>query len=141
LKEIPEYSTGYWSLHGQSEVIGDALIKCVEDKTNVTTAVDFAACLAEKIDTVPNNAADCAKRLNINYDDIRTCPFSTEGKKLLKESQELADKDNAVWSPTVIINDELYCLWHSTPCKATKDEDFLRAICDAYKGPTPVGCK
>jgi len=140
MKDIPEYATGYWSLHGQSEVIGNALIMCVEKQTNITTAVDFAACLAEKIDTVPNNAALCAERFGVDYNTIRTCAFSDTGKELLKTSQMLADKDNAVWSPTVIINDELYCLWHSTPCKATSEDDFRRAICDAYTGPTPAGC-
>ena len=140
MKDIPEYSTGYWSLHGQSEVIGNALILCAEKQTNITAAVDFAACLAEKIDTVPNNAAQCAKQFGIDYDDIRTCAFSSTGQELLKKAQMLADKDDAVWSPTVIINDELYCLWHSTPCKATTEDDFLRAICDAYTGPKPAGC-
>jgi len=140
MKDIPEYPTGYWSLHGQSEVIGNALVKCVENDSNVTTAIDYASCLAEKIDTVPTNAAFCADRLGLDFASIRTCAFSQTGQDLLKQSMVLADKDNAVWSPTVIINDDLYCLWHSTPCKATKEEDFLRAVCEAYTGTKPSAC-
>jgi len=140
MTDIIDYSTGYWSLHGQSEVIGNALIKCVESKYNITTAVDFAACLAEEIDTVPTNAAACAKRFDIDYDDIRACPFTLDGKKLLKRASDLARYDGAVWSPTVIINDKLYCLWHSTPCNATRESDFLRDICKLYEGPTPAAC-
>jgi len=141
MKDIPEYSTHFWSLHGQSEVIGNALIKCVEKQKDITTAVDFAACLAEKIDTVPTNAAACAQRYKMNITDIRDCAFSDDGQDLLKDSMNLADKDSAVWSPTIYINDELYCLWHSTPCKATAEGDFLKAICAAYTGPKPQACQ
>jgi len=140
MKDIPEYPTGYWSLHGQSEVIGNSLIACTEKLANITTAVDFAACLAEKIDTVPTNGPVCAQRLGLNYNDLISCAFSDTGKELLEEARVLADKDDAVWSPTIFINDEFYCLWHSTPCKATTEDDFLRAVCAAYTGPTPAGC-
>jgi len=140
MKEIPDYSTGFWSLHGQSEVIGNGMIKCVEKQNDVATAVRFAACLAETIDSVPTNAADCAKRLDINFTNIPQCALSATGKQLLKNAMTLADNDGAVWSPTIVINDQTYCLWHSTPCKATSDGDFLRAICDAYSGPKPEAC-
>ena len=30
-KEYPDTVTGYWSLHGQSEVISDMLVLCVQD--------------------------------------------------------------------------------------------------------------
>jgi len=141
LKEIPDYPTGFWSLHGQSEVIGNGMIKCVEKSTDVATAVKFSACLAETIDRVPTNAAECARRLGIDFSGIPQCALNATGKELLKDSMILADNDGAVWSPTIVINDQTYCLWHSTPCKAEKPEDFLRAICDAYTGPTPDACK
>jgi len=140
MKDIPDYSTGYWSLHGQSEVIGNALILCAEQQTNITAAIDFAACLAERIDDVPTNAGACANRLGMDYSKLRSCAFSDTAKDLLEKAKSLSDKDSAVWSPTIFINDELYCLWHSTPCKATTEDDFRRAICDAYKGQTPPGC-
>jgi len=141
MKEMPDYPTGFWSLHGQSEVIGNGMIKCVEQKTDVATAVKFSACLAETIDTVPTNAAECASRLGIDFSDIPQCALGEKGRQLLKDSMVLADNDGAVWSPTILIDDKPYCLWHSTPCKASKPEDFLRAICDAYKGDKPEACK
>jgi len=141
MKDIASYPTGYWSLHGQSEVIGNGLILCAEKYSNITTAIDFASCLADKIDNVPTNAPACAKRCGLDFTTIRNCAFSSTGQQLLKNSQKLADNDGAVWSPTIMINDEMFCLWHSTPCKATSEDDFLRAVCDAYTGPTPAACK
>ena len=140
MKEIPEYATGYWSLHGQAEVIGNAMISCVAKQHNVTAAVDFAACLAEKIDTVPNNAPACAARIGADFAAVRDCALSPTGSQLLRRAMELSDSDGAVWSPTVVINDDVFCLWHSSPCMATTDADFLRAICAAYTGPKPSAC-
>ena len=140
LKEIPEYATGFWSLHGQAEVIGNAMVSCVAKQHNVTAAVDFAACLAEKIDTVPTNAPACAARVGADFAAVRDCALSPTGTQLLRRAMQLSDADGAVWSPTVVINDEVYCLWHSTPCRATKEADFFRAICAAYTGPKPSAC-
>jgi len=141
MKLVPSYATGYWSRRGQTEVIGNALFKLVEEKHGIVTAVDFAACLAEQIDTVPNNAASCAERLNIDYNDLRKSSFSLKAYNLLGKTMIAANDTEATWSPTIIINDEVYCLYNSAPCKATKDTDFLRAICDAYKGPAPSACQ
>lgn len=140
MKEIPEYATGYWSLHGQAEVIGNAMISCVAKQHNMTAAFDFAACLAEKIDTVPNNAPECAARVGADFAAVRDCALSPTGSQLLHRAMELSDSDGAVWSPTVVINDDVFCLWHSSPCKATAPADFLRAICAAYTGPKPKAC-
>jgi len=138
---FPYYVTGFWSRRGQTEVIGNALIKLVEKKYGIVTAVDFAACLAEQFDTIPNNGAECAKKFNIDFDDLRKNTFNLNIYNELRKALDLANSDGAKWSPTIVINDEIYCLWGSAPCKAKKDTDFLRAICDAYKGPTPAACQ
>jgi len=141
MKEASDYPSGFWSLHGQTEVIGNAFIKCVEKTSGPATAVKFASCFAEDISMVPTNAKTCASRFNLDYDSLFQCALSDTGKGLLKQAMDLANNDGASWSPTIFINDELYCLWHSIPCKATTDADFLRAICAAYKGTTPEACK
>jgi len=141
MKANSDYLSGFWSLHGQTEVIGDAYIKCVEKAADVATAIKFASCFAEDIDMVPNNAAACAQRFNLDYDALTQCALSDTGKELLQQAVEIADNDGATWSPTIFIDNQLYCLWHSIPCKATTDADFLRAICNAYKGTTPDACK
>jgi len=141
MKPLTYYPMGFWSLHGQSEVIGNGMIMCAENLTDTATAVYFAACLAEDIDTVPVNAPACAQRVGLDYSALRQCVFSDTGKELLNYAFALSEKDSATWSPTIVINDEPYCLWHSIPCKATKDSDFLAAICQAYQGPTPEACK
>lgn len=141
MKELPEYAMGYWSLHGQAEVIGNAMISCVGAQHNITAAVDFATCLAEQIDAVPTNAPACASKLGFDYDAVRACAFADQGAQLLHDAMVLSNKDGAVWSPTILINDKLFCLWHSTPCQATSEQDFLRAVCAAYTGPKPAGCQ
>jgi len=141
MTEVPQYVTGFWSHRGQTEVIGNTLIKWVEKKYGIVTAVDFAACLAQDSQSIPINAPDCAKKYHIDYESAKKSTISLDAYQSMSEAMKFASADNATWSPTVIINDEVYCLWDSAPCKATKDTDFLRAICDAYKGPTPSGCK
>lgn len=139
-KQNDEYPTGYWSLHGQTEVIGNAYTSCAAHAYGITKALAFTKCLNVNISVIPTNTRECAARTGLDFDALRACALGEKGAALLKEAVALSDSYGAVWSPTVYINDELYCLWHSAPCKATKESDFGKAVCDAYTGPRPSAC-
>ena len=39
------------------------------------------------------------------------------------------------------MNNEAYCLYNSSPCKAATIDDWIRDICNAYKGENkPKAC-
>jgi hypothetical protein len=44
------------------------------------------------------------------------------------------NKLGAVWSPTIFINGKNYCLYHTADCESKVDSDFVKKICDEYKG-------
>jgi len=50
MRPLPYYALGYWAPNGQSEVIGNAMILCVKEMTNVSTAMKFSACLSQNAD-------------------------------------------------------------------------------------------
>lgn len=139
-RENAEYPTGYWSLHGQTEVIGNAYTSCAAEMYGMTKALAFTKCLNVNISVVPTNARECAGNAGLDFDALRACALGDRGAALLKEGVALSDKYGAVWSPTIYIDDQLYCLWHSSPCKASKEADFGKAVCDAYTGTRPEAC-
>eukprot|EP00727_Mastigamoeba_balamuthi_P012091 m51a1_g7504 putative polygalacturonase inhibitor 1 (621) ;mRNA; f:280562-282655 len=139
-RSMPEYPTHYWSLHGQTEVVGNALTLCAAKQHGMTQALVLASCLNENQSSIPSNLDVCAPKVGMDADELRACALGAEGAELLDEAVQLSDKYGAVWSPTVWINGELYCLWHSSPCKAASEDDFLKAVCAAYTGPKPAAC-
>jgi len=136
-----DYPTGFWAPNGQSEVIGNAMILCAKKLSDVSIAIQFATCLTDNADIVPSNAEMCAKTLSLDYDALRQCVMSDDGKQLLKNALTLTLKDSVSWSPTVVIEDKIFCSWGGAPCNATVRVDFLRAVCRAYRGEVPDICK
>jgi len=141
LRVYPFNPTGYWAPNGQSEVIGDGMIVCVKQLFGISAAMQFSTCLSDNADVVPSNAAACASTLGLDYSAIRQCVVSDDGKQLLNAAFALGMRDAVSWSPTVVINDKIFCLWGLSPCNATKELDFLRAVCLAYKGSVPYYCQ
>ena len=134
------YPTGYWSLHGQTEVIGNAYTSCAAEAYGVTKALEFTKCLNVNISVIPTNVRGCAAASGLDFDALKACALGEKGAALLKEGVALSDSYGAVWSPTIYIDGQMYCLWHSSPCKATKESDFGKAVCDAYTGTRPAAC-
>ena len=139
-RENPSYPTGFWSLHGQTEILGNTWVSCVQARKGATTALQFADCMNVNLSATPSYAASCARSLSLPVEEIRACAFGAEGRQYVRETAKDADARRVVWSPTIFIDGERYCLWHSSPCKANTPHDFLAAICHAYKGPKPSRC-
>lgn len=139
-KANEQYPTGYWSLHGQTEVIGNAYTSCAAEMYGMTKALKFTKCLNVNISVVPTNARECAGKTGLDFEALRACALGEKGAKLLKEGVALSDSYGAVWSPTIYIDGQMFCLWHSSPCKASKESDFGKAVCDAYTGTRPAAC-
>ncbi|KAJ5077099.1 hypothetical protein M0811_00419 [Anaeramoeba ignava] len=130
--DSPNYPTGFWSLHGQSELIGDEYQACAFLYYTALQGLQFADCMNKDQSLVPTNALQCASETGLNPSVLFNCVFEGQGKQLVAQSISDSIAFSVVWSPTIFINDQFYCLWHSAPCKASSPDDFKQAICDAY---------
>lgn len=135
-----EYSTGFWSLHGQTEVIGNTITLCTDKIYGKKQAFDLADCMNKDLKLIPTNLDKCAFYHGLNSKKIRTCALGEEGRRLNAEAVALSKKYNGVWCPTIYINNEFYCAWHSMPCKAKSRKDFGKEICQTYQGEKPKKC-
>ena len=139
-EESSDYPSGFWSMHGQTEAIGNAMISCAASIYGMKAALNYATCLSVNISLIPINSPTCASEYNMDDNLIKDCAFSEAGVNFMNQAIALAKEDNAIWSPSVYINGELYCLWHSLPCKAASEKDFGKYVCEVYTGSRPAAC-
>eukprot|EP00727_Mastigamoeba_balamuthi_P008807 m51a1_g4549 putative polygalacturonase inhibitor 1 (351) ;mRNA; r:68087-69859 len=137
----PQYPMGFWSLHGQTEMIGNAITSCAERRHGLLRAFELATCMNKNISNIPANLGGCARRLQMNATALRACALGPEGASLLSQGVQLAEENEAVWSPTVRINGRHLCLWNSVPCFAADYVGFGRVICAEFRGRAPSACK
>ncbi|MBN2880799.1 thioredoxin domain-containing protein [Candidatus Woesearchaeota archaeon] len=109
------------SLHGQTEVEGNILELCAI-KYEPTKYLDLFTCMNEQYTNIPTNFDACAQKTGIDTEKVKECASSDEGKALLSASAEKAAQAQAMGSPTIYIDGQLYQSGRATT-------DFERAIC------------
>ncbi len=119
------------SMHGESEVEGDILQLCA-GKAGMPQQFKFIACQNENWRSIPKDWEKCAGEAGIEVEMMKKCKDG-EGKKLLSESFERANKAGAMGSPTIKLNGEPYK-------GGRKTQDFMREICKVM-GDAPKACK
>ncbi|ELP93455.1 polygalacturonase inhibitor 1 precursor, putative [Entamoeba invadens IP1] len=141
ITENTEYPTGYYSMHGNTEVQGDFMFSCVNALYNSSKAMSFYQCLSSSLDSVPLDFTLCAEHQRLDPIAITKCTNDAYGKQLIKDGMDDVKRLGSTWSPTVYINDKLYCLYDSSPCGAATIEDWIRDVCKEYKGDKkPEAC-
>jgi glutaredoxin len=121
------------AMHGPPEVAGNIAQLCavryVPDKY-----MDLIECQNENMREVATNWESCAKKVGADVAPLKRCIQGDEGKKLLSASYKRADARGASGSPTIYIGGK--------PYEGRRSADaYLRAICEAHKGPnTPTAC-
>jgi hypothetical protein len=140
----PSQPSGFDSMHGQTEVWGDINELCAYNLSNPSPNnykwYNFLLCLDQNGDEIPDNAEDCANQVGLDYSTIQNCVNSDLGKALMTESIAKTDHFGVDESPTIYINNQFYCVWTGSPCKAQTLDDFRTAICQVYTGTQPAGC-
>ena len=127
---VNENAGTFQSLHGEKEVQGDIVQLCAA-KYNPNKYTDMIVCQNKNAGAIPDNWEECATGLDV--EKIKTCYEGDEGKKLLSESIKKSNAVNAQGSPTIYINNEKYQ-------GGRGENDFLRAVCNAYDGTKPAAC-
>jgi len=120
------------SMHGDNEVKGDIIQLCAM-KYFPNKYLNFMVCQNKNYREVATNWEACAKETGINASKLKSCFEGKEGKDLLAQSFEEANKRGARGSPTMFLNGQPYN-------GGRKTNDFLRAICDTYQGKKPDAC-
>ena len=141
MSESETYSTGYYSMHGNTEVIGNFMFTCALNLYNQSRAFNFYNCMNKNIDYLPLGYDACAKEAGIEVEVLNKCAFGSYGQTLMKEAVDLPKQTGSVWCPSIYLNGEQYCLYNSQPCKAATIDDWIRDICNAYTGKNkPAAC-
>ncbi len=121
------------SLHGDSELEGDALQLCVQKLYPTATFVRFAACQSQSYATIPADWERCADDAGVSRYKLRSCTRS-EGEGLLRASLRRAQAANASGSPTILIAGK--------PHEGERTlVGFLRPVCESLRGTVPARCR
>ncbi len=122
----------FTSLHGNNEVLGDIVQLCAQ-KYNPDKYMDMIICQNKDASSIPGNWESCATDNGLDVDKIKSCYKGDEGKQLLSASIKESEDIGATGSPTIYINNNSYS-------GARGQNDFMRAICNAYTGTKPSAC-
>ncbi len=109
------------SLHGPTEVEGDKVQLCVQEKYP-KKFVDFLVCQNKNYQDLAGSIDKCAEENGIDATKIKECADGEEGTKLLSDSAKASMAVQAQGSPTMYFNNQ--------PYSGGRDADsFRRAIC------------
>jgi len=89
------------SLHGEPEVKGNTVQLCAK-KVAPDKYFNYILCMNENPSTIPDNWQDCAEKLNISVEPLKSCYEGDEGAALLEASFKKSEGVGA--SPTYKIN-------------------------------------
>jgi hypothetical protein len=120
------------SMHGTPEVKGNIVQLCAREYYPVKY-YDMLTCMNSDMGAIPNNWESCAEKSGIETAKIKTCYEGEEGKTLASESAAKASAKGATGSPTMFMNGQPYT-------GGRGENDFLRAICNAFEGTKPLAC-
>eukprot|EP00164_Ancoracysta_twista_P001240 GFYU01001627.1.p1 GENE.GFYU01001627.1~~GFYU01001627.1.p1 ORF type:complete len:350 (+),score=61.38 GFYU01001627.1:159-1208(+) len=123
----------FWdSRHGWNEVRGDKLLACAQDMYDRDTSLAFMDCLFEFQEAIPQNALECSQYLGMNYTELHTCMNSGRPIHLLQASHDKAAALNITWSPTITLNDSLYCKYYDDDLPCPSDYwEWVYVLCSA----------
>jgi predicted DsbA family dithiol-disulfide isomerase len=117
-------TSGFKSLHGDNEVQGDIAQLCAL-KHSPAKYFDMVVCMNKDARQIPNNWESCAGSSGVDTGSVKSCLTGAEGKQLLTESFDRANKAGARGSPTIKINGKPYSGGRS-------QNAFMRSICNEY---------
>jgi len=141
--DLTEYFVAYYydgsfsCLHGPGECVGDLFLLCAYNLTHITQPWawwDLSVCMqaGQNYNNVPGNIEGCASSVGLNYNAINQCATGSLGTQLFIQSVDYCNSLGIDETPTSIINGQMYVGGSPNP---------LKAICSAYQGPLPPGCK
>ncbi|MBW2971702.1 hypothetical protein KY359_01575 [Candidatus Woesearchaeota archaeon] len=116
-----ETATGFDSLHGAPEVVGDKVQLCVQDMYPAEL-MDFVVCQNKDPRDLVASVEKCAKGTSIDSAKVIECAEGEQGNSLLSESIKNSQDAGAQGSPTMYFGGELYS-------GARDATSFKRAIC------------
>ncbi|XP_076048630.1 uncharacterized protein LOC143029685 [Oratosquilla oratoria] len=127
-------SISFQCQHGPNECYGNKVQSCVVDMYNVDQQVEFISCMFEYGSAY--SGSKCAKRVGLEWEDIRACADGPEGDQLLYnngvKTQNLRPHLNFV--PTVTFEGK----YKRHSLRQTL-YNFKAEVCKRYSGPEP-GC-
>ncbi len=120
------------SLHGEKEVVGDKVELCAK-KHAPGKYLKMIGCMNKSYRNIPEGWEKCATEAGVDAKEIKACVDGKEGNDLLAASFANSSKAKASGSPTIYIGGKKYR-------GGRRENDFLRAICNAHTGNKPAVC-
>ncbi|MBR57476.1 MAG: hypothetical protein CMH54_05380 [Myxococcales bacterium] len=130
----PNQETGYNAMHGQSEVKGNIWQLCaINHYAADFKYMDFILCQNKNMRAIPTNGESCAQEVGLDVAKMKACAEGQEGKDLFGASLEKAQSKKATGSPTIFLSGRRYG-------GGRTENDFMRSICNEFKGTRPEAC-
>ncbi len=130
----PNQETGYNAMHGQSEVKGNIWQLCaINHYAADFKYMDFILCQNKNMRAIPTNGESCAKEVGMDVAKMKGCAEGQEGKDLYGASIQKAQSKKATGSPTIFLSGRRYG-------GGRTENDFMRSICNEFKGTRPEAC-
>ncbi|MBU2561597.1 MAG: GILT family protein [Nanoarchaeota archaeon] len=114
-------ATGFDSLHGPPEVIGDKVQLCVQDMYP-DDLIDFVVCQNKDPRDLMASLEKCAKGTSIDPVKVKECAEGEKGNELLSGSAIKSQEVGAQGSPTMFFNGQPYA-------GGRDSASFKRAVC------------
>jgi len=122
---------GYRSSHGVPEIEGDVWELCaIKHYPEYHQYMPFLYCLNLDIKAIPHSVENCTKEHGLDFNVLKECFRSDEGKSLLQKSADLSIKYRVKDSPTVVMDGRLY-----NPRSDRVPVAYLSALCYVFDNP------
>ena len=122
------------SLHGQAEVDQDMREACVLNESGIAKWWAFVSYVNNKCGSDGSCWEDAAKNASLDAKKIKDC-VSKKGLELMKVDAKLSSDNNAMASPTLIING----VKTNAVYQYGNSEAYKKALCDAFT-TSPTEC-
>eukprot|EP00755_Sulcionema_specki_P024634 Sspe_Gene.15133::Locus_5255_Transcript_1_1_Confidence_1.000_Length_858::g.15133::m.15133/K08059/IFI30, GILT; interferon, gamma-inducible protein 30 len=134
--------TGFYSSHGQAEVVGDAYEQCsiAHSSGDLSVWYPYVECLAKDFENILSKGKSCLKGFP-NAGKVQECVGSGEPNTLLgAEATAILTREYPMFYPKVRFVPTVFVA--GKELNNPQDEgSFIAAICDAYTGsPKPAAC-
>lgn len=137
-----QLSTGQWKYtcqHGPKECEGNLIENCIMEATNFNTSAYMPIIYCIENSTDPIAAAEkCVTLGSLNWKTIDSCSKGDQGNALMHKAAVKTDALNPPhkYVPWVVANGV-----HTEAMQEAAQKDFLKFVCDMYKGTKPAECR
>lgn len=127
---VSRYPPSFICQNGEDECFANIIQSCVIQNNTVDYYMGFVNCMESNGIEMLDYVEECAKKYNIDYNNLKNCFETDKGLYALLYMADMAPKDHK-YVPWAVVNnnpllDDLY--------------NIVQYVCDSFKGNRPKSC-